>query len=276
MSEEEGLRVEPNMAEAEELVQLPGVGKAMADRIIEARPYTNLEDMLRVQGLGKATLDRLAPYLFFSQEVEPAEGAEELVEEGMDQEDKPTTEDSEREVEGKAEIPELEEVEPKVVPPPKVPRIVKERKSFSRGVTLWLVLGTAVISVVASVLLSLAILSGINRTLNISRHSVVRQMTMDLAELQANLDDVYSRMEAIGRRIEAIEGLSGRVMSVEGEFTDLRSDIAESLEKFNSVRTLMDDLESEVTMLSERVGRFDVFLDGLEQLLIENSPVDEP
>lgn len=276
MSEEEGLRVEPNMAEAEELVQLPGVGKAMADRIIEARPYTNLEDMLRVQGLGKATLDRLTPYLFFSQEVELAEGAEELVEEGMDQEDKPTAEDYDREVESKAEIPELEEEEPKVVPPPKVPRIAKERKSFSRGVTLWLVLGTAVISVVASVLLSLAILSGINRTLNISRHSVVRQMTMDLAALQADLDDVYSRMEAIGRRIEAVEGLSGRVMSVEGEFTDLRSDIAESLEKFNSVRTLMDDLESEVTMLSERVGRFDVFLDGLEQLLIENSPVDEP
>ena len=276
MSEEEDLRVEPNVAEVEELVQLPGVGEALANRIIEARPYTDLEDMLRVRGLGKAILDRLAPYLFFGQKVEPVKGAEEPLEEGKDLEDEPTAEDYDREVESKVEIPKLEEVELKVVPPPEVPRIAKGRQSYSRGATLWLVLGTAVISVVISVLLSLAILSGINRTLNISQHSVVRQMATDLAALQADLDDVYFRIEAIGRRIEAVEGLSGRVMTVEGEFTDLRNDIAESLEQFNSARTLMDELESEVGILSESVGRFDAFLDGLEQLLIENSPVDEP
>ena len=276
MSEEEDLRVEPNVAEVEELMQLPGVGKVLANRIMEARPYTHLEDMLRVQGLGKAAIDRLAPYLLFGQEVELAKGAEEPVEEGTDQEDEPTAEDYGGEVERRVEIPKLEEVEPKVVPPPVGPRISKERRSYSRGATLWLVSGTAVISVVISVLLSLAILSGINRTLNISQHSVVRQMATDLAALQTDLDDVYSRMEALGRRIEAIEGLSGRVMTVEGEFTDLRDDIAESLEQLNSTRTLIDDLESEVGILSESVGRFDVFLDGLEQLLIENSPVNEP
>ena len=92
MYEEEDLRVEPNVAEVEELVQLPGVGKALANRIIEARPYANLEDMLRVQGLGKATLGRLAPYLFIDQAGEPAKGAEEPVEEGTDQEDEPTAE----------------------------------------------------------------------------------------------------------------------------------------------------------------------------------------
>lgn len=276
MSEEEDLRVEPNVAEVEELVQLPGVGKALANRIIEARPYTNLEDMLRVQGLGKTAIDRLAPYLLFGQEVEPAKGAKGPVEEGTDQEDEPTAEDYGGEVERRVEIPKLEEVEPKVVPPLGGPRIAKERQPYSRGATVWLVLGTAVISVVISVLMSLAILSGINRTLNISQHSVVRQMATDLAALQADMDDVYSRMEALGRRIEAIEGLSGRVMTVEGEFTALRNDIAESLEQLNSARTLIDDLESEVGILSESVGRFDVFLDGLEQLLIENSPVDEP
>lgn len=269
MSEEEDLRVEPNVAEVEELVQLPGVGKALANRIMEARPYTNLENMLRVQGIGKATLDRLAPYLFFSQEVETAE-------EETGQEDEPTAEDYEAEVERRVEPPKLEEPESMAAPTPRGPRITKARQSYSRGATLWLVLGTAVISVVISVLLSLAILSGINRTLNISQHSVVRQMATDLAALQADMDDVYFRMEALGRRIEAIEGLSGRIMTVEGEFADLRSDIAESLEQLNSARTLIDDLESEVGTLSESVDRFDVFLDGLEQLLIENSSMDEP
>jgi competence protein ComEA len=276
MSEKEDLLVDPNVAEVEILAQLPGLGEVMARRIVEARPYAKAGDMLRVRGLGKASLDRLVPYLLFDQELELSEKAEEPGGEGTGKEDEPTTEELGEEAERGVEAPKLEEVEPKVAPPTRVQRIAKDRRTYSRGTTLWLVLGTAVISVVISVLLSLAILSGINRTLNISQHSVVRQMATDLAALQADMNDVYSRMEALGRRIEVIEGLSGRVMTVEGEFSDLRNDIAESLEQLNSARTLIDDLESEVGILSESVGRFDAFLDGLEQLLIENSPVDEP
>lgn len=57
-----GGRVNLNKATAEELDALPGVGPAMARRIIELRQkkrFTKVEDLLQVKGIGKAKLERL-------------------------------------------------------------------------------------------------------------------------------------------------------------------------------------------------------------------------
>jgi len=56
-----------NSAEAAELSQLPGVGPAMARRVIDHRqahgPFLTPEAILDVPGIGEATLDRIRPYL---------------------------------------------------------------------------------------------------------------------------------------------------------------------------------------------------------------------
>ena len=55
--------VDVNLASAAELERLPGVGPALAARIVEARardgPFGSLDDLRRVRGVGRATLDRL-------------------------------------------------------------------------------------------------------------------------------------------------------------------------------------------------------------------------
>lgn len=61
--------VDLNKADTLALQALPGVGPALARRIVEARaeaPFRSLEDLMRVRGIGPATLARLRPLVSVS------------------------------------------------------------------------------------------------------------------------------------------------------------------------------------------------------------------
>jgi competence protein ComEA len=60
-----GTRIDPNTASRDDLMRLPGVGEALANRIIEGRPYAKPADLDRVSGIGAATLRELLPLLDF-------------------------------------------------------------------------------------------------------------------------------------------------------------------------------------------------------------------
>ena len=65
-----GERIDPNTAGEEDLDRLPGVGPALAERIVRTRqdrgPFAEPADLLSVPGVGPATLARITPYLEWS------------------------------------------------------------------------------------------------------------------------------------------------------------------------------------------------------------------
>ena len=55
-----------NTAARDDLINLPGIGPAMADRIIAARPFDSLEDLRRVDGVGPGLLGRIGSLIQLS------------------------------------------------------------------------------------------------------------------------------------------------------------------------------------------------------------------
>jgi competence protein ComEA len=60
-------QVDVNRADWPELIQLPGVGPTLAERMIADRElhgrFRNVDDLTRVPGIGPRTLERIKPYL---------------------------------------------------------------------------------------------------------------------------------------------------------------------------------------------------------------------
>jgi competence protein ComEA len=50
-------RVDINQATTKELIQLPGLGRKIAERIIAGRPYTSVDDLGHIQGVRNDLLE---------------------------------------------------------------------------------------------------------------------------------------------------------------------------------------------------------------------------
>jgi competence protein ComEA len=62
-----GAIVDLNAASEQDLVAIPGIGEAMAKRIVEFRkengPFRQVDDLLKVKGIGEKSLEKLRPYV---------------------------------------------------------------------------------------------------------------------------------------------------------------------------------------------------------------------
>ena len=63
LSQLEAKRIDINTASRAQLETLPGIGPAVAQRIIEGRPYHNVKGLLNIKGIDLQRLKDIEPYI---------------------------------------------------------------------------------------------------------------------------------------------------------------------------------------------------------------------
>lgn len=58
-----GKKIDINSATKDELIVLPGIGPAIAARIVAERPFSSIDDLTRVGGIGRETLKKIRPWI---------------------------------------------------------------------------------------------------------------------------------------------------------------------------------------------------------------------
>ncbi len=283
---EERLLLDLNTAEVDELRQLPGVGPAMAERIVAARPFESVDDLRRVAGVGPAFLDRLRSLAVT--EFPAAEGGEPTLPEAepimVDEPALPGAEisaevelaavepvhldESEEPLPAEPVIPEPTPPVPpaKLTPQPKI--ATKEPALVTRGQALWLVFGSSLVVLVFAVAITLGILSSVNDgRLEYANPAQLNALDRELDGLAAELDAVGKDVQGLQTRLDNLEGLSGRMRDVEAAVDALQSDVEAAAEQVDSLAEQLDGVDEQIQELHAQSNQFQGFLDGLRDLL---------
>jgi competence ComEA-like helix-hairpin-helix protein len=277
-----------NTAERDELTRLPGIGQAMADRIVAGRPYETIDDLRRVSGVGTALFERLQPLLTLAEpaaseeviylgketspqpdtdqdeipdeaeqeiEVEPAElpPEDETTMETADVEEGEVPEEGEVIPKDKAIIP-VEEEEAKKEPPAKTPKPVTWGQAFLLAAVC------GFMAFIFAVLLSLGIIGSINNGLNYASTDQVQQLSRQMDGLESQIGALLENIDGLRTRIDNLESMTARIDDLEIRAEELAADMAITV-------GMVEEMNAQIAEIVDSTNRFQTFLNGLGELM---------
>ena len=237
-----------NKATKNDLMSLKGIGTVLAGRLIAARPFESLDEVaVVIKGFKPSLFTNWAENSVPLVEPEPTSisGANALFE-------KPTTfEDNKK----------------------------RKQASHSGGqrtspkqVALWDQIPGHLLASLAAIILTLAILGGINGGLDFATGVEYKSMAQEASHISGDVATLQEDITGLRSRVDTLDGLTDRTMGIEEEQAELAEALNTVTEELTAAQTELDTLEENLSQQDERTLRFEGFLENLQQTLNELFP----
>ena len=266
--------IDINTASLRKLVTIPGVGRALARRIIDNRPFSSLENFQQTCNIRESIWEKIKPWCTISITLDDEEEVQSQV---APIEDIPNLDSNEQAKTTQQQANETVSIIPFKEPPSKSDKPSERSpkpKNTSHANVWWLAVGTGFVVLLLSLFINLGILANINSGLRFVTPAEYNNLQREVENTNTQVQGLRSDADSLRKRMDNLQGLSGRMDSIETSHKELQGQLARSADDVQRTKQNIDDLSNQINELQIKVEEaqkqailFDSFFTGLKDLL---------